>query len=110
MLEGPMARELGEHMKKEVLLIGLLLAGCATSVVKDSGWRTSIGTDATAGGIEYLDLNGLSMEWSASGKGVGFLYLLEPEASKRVWSFPGRSPPEGDSPAVEVHDRDRLTA
>jgi len=98
-------------MKTAMWILGIcVLAGCATRGEKDSQWTRSIATDTHAGKIEYLDLNGLLMEWSSGKKGHGYLYFWRPGMNDRVWTFPGGLTTGEQKTGVDVYDGDVVTA
>jgi len=88
------------------------MTGCASTIphIKHPQWSTSIAADHNSGQVEYLDLNGLLMEWSTSLKGEGWLYLTHPYTRDRVWTFPARVPTGEDRNGVKVSDGDCITA
>ena len=98
-------------MKNSVLIATVcILARCATAEGEHSQWKKSIATDMNAGRIEYLDLDGVLMEWSAASRGMGWLYFSKPETNDKVWSFPGRLPEGENKTGVSVRDGEVVTA
>jgi len=98
-------------VKNRVLITTVcILARCATAEAEHSQWQKSIATDMNAGQIEYLDLDGVLMEWSAASKGTGWLYFSKPDTNDRVWSFPGRLPEGENKTGVSVRDGEVVTA
>lgn len=98
-------------MRNSILILVIcMMIGCVTTKVPDSKWRKSIGTDLQAGQIEYLDLNGLDLEWSTAAKGKGWLYFSKPGTNDKVWSFPSRLPNGEHETGIKVYDGDVVTA
>ena len=98
-------------MKSIVIVVAIcVLTGCSSTGVKDSQWTSCTATDANAGKIEYLNLNGLLMEWSFAKIGFGYLYFSRPLTNDRVWTFPGRTTLSRYKNAIYVADGEVVTA
>jgi len=98
-------------MKSLTLMLGAcILVGCATTAEKDAQWTESIAKDYNTGKIEYLDLNGLPLEWSTASEGHGWLYFSRPGTNQRVWTFPGRVATGKHKTGVHVADGEIVTA
>ena len=90
------------------IVITLLIAGCLSTPQVGALWSRSIATDVETGQQELLDLDGLLMEWSASGERKGFLYPSLPLLKGKMWTFVEGGTPKNN--ALEVVDGDVVTA
>ena len=98
-------------MKSIVILVAIcVLTGCSSTGVEDSQWKKCTATDMHAGKIEYLNLNGLPMEWSTASMGRGYLYIPQPQSIDRVWTFPSRTATGVYNNAIYVTDGEVITA
>jgi hypothetical protein len=91
-----------------------ILTGCSTTGVENSQWTSCTAIDQPTGkATDYLNLNGLLMEWSSARNGFGYLYLSAPPLlDDKVWTFPGRTATATSTlnPSIYVADGDVVTA